>query len=184
MTVEWGTVGEWMSGAAASVGLAFAALEIHASRGQRRDEEERRVAAEIERREAMARAVGVTGIPQRVDRSVYERGDPPPEAERWKVEYTVHNGGEYPIDKVVVEVLAVGGGESEEWRPRAAVEVVVGTVLGKQTYEGSVEFGLGREPAFAELTNMVSVNFTDTWNQSWHRAPGVLEPRDHPAHTC
>lgn len=96
----------------------------------------------------------------------------------------VHNSGEYPIDKVVLKVLDPGAPESKDPRPRNAIEVVVSTILAKTAYSSRAEFTLAREPAFSERTQMVSVDFTDTWNQSWHRAPGVLERRDHPAHTC
>lgn len=184
MSVEWGTVGEWAGGLATAGGLLFAGYEISASRRDRADEEKRRREAESQQREAMARAVGVTGIPQRVERSVYEDEDGSPGEERWEVEYTVHNSGEYPIDKVVLKVLDPGAPESKEPRPRNAIEVVLGTVLAKAAYSDRAEFTLAREPAFSERTQMVSVDFTDTWSQSWHRAPGVLERRDHPARTC
>lgn len=182
--IAWGTVGEWVGGLATAGGLLFAGHEISASRRDRAEEDRRRREQEGERREAMARAVGVTGIPRRVDRSVYDGPDVPPGEERWEVDYAVHNSGEYPIDRVVVKVLDPGAPKSGQPRPRDAIQVVVGTVLAKQTYANRAEFTLSREPAFAELTHMVSVDFTDTWNQSWHRAPGVLERRDHPARTC
>lgn len=90
MSVEWGTVGEWMSGVPAAIVLGFAFV-IHASRKERSEQEERRLAAENERREAMARAIGVTGIPQRVERSVYDDEDPPPDEERWEPSITAAN---------------------------------------------------------------------------------------------
>lgn len=64
VSVEWGTVDEWVGGVATSGGLLFTGFEISASRRQRRDEEQRRLETEAERREAMAPTVGVTGIPQ------------------------------------------------------------------------------------------------------------------------
>lgn len=58
----WGTVGEVAGGFAAATALVFASLEIRQSSRQRAEEERRRILAEDERREAMARSVDLSAL--------------------------------------------------------------------------------------------------------------------------
>lgn len=167
----WGSVGEWIAGLAAAGGLFFAAQEIHLSRQQRIEEAEQRRAEEAEHREAMARAVGVQGIPDKVKK-------------QWTLKYTVHNGGQFPIDDVVVVVSDPGRDGDPQDQTGTALEVVIGSIMPGQTVQDEIEVPFSREPAFAEMTRLTGVLFTDTWKQNWYKAPGYLVRRATPACTC
>ncbi len=173
MGLQFGTVGEWIAGAAAAAGLFFTGLEIRASKVERKLEEERRRADELNRRMAMARAVGVQAIP-----SCDARG-------RWSVRYQVHNAGDYPIDNVVL-VVGDPGAETMSLADQVGtvIEVVLGTVLPNQSVEDTVDLNFTREPAFGDLTRLSGLLFTDTWNQPWFRGPGVLEKQPSSPRVC
>lgn len=171
VSTVWGSIGEWFAGFAAAGGAVFAGMEIHSSRKQREEEAEQRRVLEEQHREAMARAVGVQGIPIR-------------EKKRWMLKYTVHNGGEFPIDDVVLVVSDPGVSGAPQEQTGTAIEVVLGTVMSGQSVQEEVELRFSREPAFSESTRLTGVLFTDTWNQSWYRAPGYLVKRAAPARTC
>lgn len=167
----WGSVGEWIAGLAAAGGLFFAAQEIHLSRQQRVEEAEKRRSEEEEHREAMARAVAVQGIPNK-----YKK--------RWILKYTVYNGGRFPIDDVVLVVSDPGREGDPQDQTGTVIEVVIGSIMPGQTVQDEIEVPFTREPAFAERTRLTGVLFTDTWKQSWYKAPGYLIKRNSPARTC
>lgn len=171
VSTVWGSVGEWIAGLAAAGGLLFAAQEIHLSRQQRVEEAEKRRAEEEEHREAMARAVGVQGVPNK-------------QKKRWTLKYTVHNGGQFPIDDVVLVVSDPGREGNPQDQTGTAIEVVIGSIMPGQTVQDEIEVPFTREPAFAEMTRLTGVLFTDTWKQSWYKAPGCLVKRTSPARTC
>jgi len=170
----WGNVAEWVGGLATALALLFAALQIRAAKEQRVAEERHRMDAELEHREAMARAVGVRSFAYDEDGS-------------WYVDYSLQNGGEYPIDDVVIVVTDPG---SPEHRPEdqagTALEEVIGTVLSKETISekrNKVEFT--GEPVFGERTSLASILFTDTWGNHWAKTPlGGLIRRDQPPRIC
>jgi hypothetical protein len=170
----WGNVAEWVGGLATALALLFAALQIRAAKEQRIAEEEHRIAAELEHREAMARAVGVRSV-------TYEDGGD------WYVDYALQNGGEYPIDDVVVVIADPG---SPEHRPEdqagTALEAVIGTVLSKETIrEKRNKVAYKREPVFGESTSLASILFTDTWGTHWAKTPlGGLIRRARPPRIC
>lgn len=181
--IEWGTVGEWVGGLAAALGLAFAAYEIRASIAQRREEEARRVKDERIRREAMARAVSVSTTPRDVDlRTVAE-------AYRWAdihrladeggqwyhLEYSIHNGGDLPINNVVLfagDVQVSAHEQSDLTHPSS--QTVIGTIAAGATEQDSSITFFRAEPALGELTSLAYIEFTDAWSQSWRRRPGEL----------
>jgi len=65
-----------------------------------------------------------------------------------------------------------------------AIELVIGTVLPKETQEDETEVYFSRRPAFGELNSLAQVLFVDTWNQSWVRGPMLLERTAGPARSC
>lgn len=184
VAAEWGTVGEWVGGLAASLGLVFAAWEIRASTRERHAAEARRVADEEERREAMARSVSVRadlGVEPTTDLPGPPTGGPC----AYRMSYRLHNGGEFPIDDVVLVVADPGAdAPSLQDQKGTALELVVGTVASGDTEEGEELVTLTERPAFEELTSLAGVLFTDTWGTHWFRAPGVLERRNSAPRIC
>jgi hypothetical protein len=60
--------------------------------------------------------------------------------------------------------------------------MVIGTMHQAQLHKETVGVHFDyREPVFGELTALASVIFTDTWRQTWWRAPGEIERMDGPA---
>jgi hypothetical protein len=106
---------------------------------------------------------------------------------KWYVEYSLQNGGEYPIENVVVIIADPG---SEEQRPEdqvgTALEDVIGTVLSKETLTPRPQMvHFAQEPVFGETINLASVLFTDAWNQHWAKTPlGGLIRRKGPPRIC
>lgn len=171
----WGPVGTWVGGIATSLGLLFTGKQIRDANRQRAQDEQRRQDEEVERREAMARAVSVSS-------SLAGR-----EGEKEVIEYVVVNGSDYPIDNVVIRINDPGGyfgsyHDGDDFIPR---EIVVGTMYSKQVIEDSYEpREVKPELPFALVTGMATIHFTDPWDQSWERGPGMLEKRDAPPRMC
>lgn len=178
MAVEWGNVGEWVGGLAAAAGLAFAGWEVRvASRRRREDQAAQREAVLRDQefhREAMGRSVSVQAIPnQREDGT-------------WFCKYEVHNGGDYPINGAVV---VIGDPGAEDYRPLdqvgTASETVIGTIAAGSSVNGTFDhLHFSSAPAFAELTGLASVLFTDAWGQHWASSPTGLEKRLAPPRIC
>lgn len=195
--LQYGSVGEWVGGVAAALGLFFAGIEIRRARQEREQEEKRRVDDEIERRKAMARAVGVNAEypdvtveeiaathPWAVEES---EGDPHLKDDRYVwygVEYQVTNGGDYPIDNVLLAIRDPGKPPHDDPQITTAAEEVIGTVAGGQTVSGRRVVHFTDHPVFGELTSLAAVLFTDTWNTHWYRASGELVERDQPPRIC
>lgn len=170
--VRLGDLGTWVGGLATASGLWFAGIQIKDSREERKAEEKRRRAEELERREALARAVAISSIARCDD-------------DGWTISYTLLNGGDYPIGSVVV----VGESLHPECMPKyqqfTSFQNVVGTMHQGQLVEDEVKVKFKyREPVFGELTNLVSVIFTDTWGQSWYRKSGSVERLGQQARIC
>lgn len=196
-SVEWGTVGEWLGGMSAALGLLFAGLQIRLATQQRRQEEKLRTSAEEIRREAMARSVSVNAYYNNADtKDVLAEypwaadapsgvGQDTGESVWLKMEYRLHNGGDLPIDNVVV---VVGDPSAPTYRPQAqvgtATEIVIGTLAAKETDEDQRLVRFGAEPVFGELTALAGVLFTDAWENHWYRAPGKLERCEGPPRIC
>jgi hypothetical protein len=170
----WGNIAEWVGGLATALALLFAAIQIREAKEQRIAEERHRVAAELEHREAMARAVGVRSV-------TYEENG------SWYIDYALQNGGEYPIDNVVVVITDPGSPETRpEDQAGTALEAVIGTVLSKEIIrETRNKVAYSREPVFGESTNLASILFTDTWGAHWAKTPlGGLIHRDQLPRIC
>lgn len=121
----------------------------------------------------MARAVSISSS------VIEEKGG------RYRVEYSLMNGSDYPIDTVVLLVASYDERECEPAEQSGcAAELVIGTMYSKQLIKDSVPVQFDHEPPFVMLTAMASVLFTDSWNQTWWRGPGYLERRNHPARIC
>ena len=170
VAVVWGPVGTWVGGLATAGGLVFTGVQLRDARRDRREEVDRRRQDEAERREAMARSVSVDTVVHRI-------GD------EWVVDYTIVNGGDFPIENVVLLVADV---DAVDVRPADGVgtclQLVVGTLHHKEIVrDDHGPLRIKREPASGELTALGSLRFTDTWGQSWWRGPGRLERTADPA---
>jgi len=177
VTVAWGSVPDWVAGVGAAVGLGFAGWEIRRSREQREHEASAAELAEAERRETMARSVGVRA-------EVANHGDE--HEPRWMVSYKVFNGGSHPISAAVLIVLDPGSDEPDPAAQRGnALEDVIGTILpGETIQEGPIQVEFEREPVFGELTHLGGLLFMDVWGQTWFSRGTDLEKRDHMARIC
>ncbi|TFV65789.1 UNVERIFIED_ORG: hypothetical protein E4P37_08640 [Bacillus sp. AZ43] len=100
------------------------------------------------------------------------------------IKYTLVNGGDYPIDNVVLVVADLVADCVPQEQRGCALELVVGTMYQKQVIEDEAAVRLRGAPAFAEITALGSILFTDSWGQSWWRGPGQLQLRDVPARVC
>lgn len=159
--IDWGSVPDWC--AAIFTGLGFGAA-VYQLRRARLDQDDARKAAQVhetERREAMARAVGVS----------ISWGDSAEGVTAAKVE--VVNSGPFPIHGVVLII------EADEY----PMEVVIGTLLPGRSVEDTYLVDRS-EPAFAELTSGAQVRFTDTYGKHWSRTPDDLQREDSPARIC
>jgi hypothetical protein len=167
--VELGDLGTWVAGIATATGLWFAGIQIRDNRRERKAQEDQRRQDEFERREALARAVAISSLAQR-------------EGDGWTIEYTLLNGGDYPIESVVVVAHSLDPGCKPRNQQLTAFQMVIGTMHQAQLHKETVGVHFDyREPVFGELTALASVIFTDTWRQTWWRAPGEIERMDGPA---
>jgi hypothetical protein len=95
------------------------------------------------------------------------------------------NGGDYPIDNVVLLVADPGADRVDlETQQGTSMELVIGTMLPKQTIKDELFVVLSADPAFGELNSLAQVQFVDTWGQSWIRGPFVLRQTENPARSC
>ena len=160
--IPWLEISTVVGGIAAAATLVGMAAKPLLSRRKNRDERER-----------MARAVGVQAIASQDDTG------------QWFVDYTVHNGGRYPIDNAVLVVADPG---AEDCRPvdqmGTAVEVVLGSIMPKETVKDRTHVHFTAEPAFGEVASLGMVLFTDAWHEHWARSPMGLERRPYPARSC
>jgi hypothetical protein len=165
----WGSIGEVLGGGGTALALLFTAFQIRAANRQRDQDK-------LEYREAMARAVSVSSTADDADHPGV-----------WRIDYTIHNGSQFPLDGPLLLVVDVGAEEvSPGEQIGTATQLVLSTVHPGQTIHDHVDVGFTNdaEPAFGELTGLVSLIFTDAWDQTWLRGPCVLERRTYPARIC
>lgn len=151
--MEWGTVADWAMAVLTAAGFAAAVMQLQSgvrdsqnARKQARKEEE-------DRREAMARAVGLKST-WRPD----EHGGPPDEDGLIPVDVEILNSGPYPIRNAVLLLST-----DDEKVPK---EVVYGTVLPGEHLKDT--YGVRRtEVTFGELTGGATLQFTDTYDVHW-----------------
>lgn len=168
----WGTVGEWVAGLATAGGLVFTGLAVRDSSRERAREEAARVIQEQQRQEAQARSVAITSTAQRGNGT-----------KQWTVQWTVLNGGDYPVDNAVVLIAGESGFDAVAQAGTAA-EVVCGTLIPNKEITQATDIALDHGPAFAELNTLAYVVFTDAWGNHWARGPGLLAKRETPARSC
>lgn len=175
--VSWGSVPDWVAGVGAAAGLGFAGWEIRRSREQREQADRAAAKAEADRREAMARSVGV-----RVEVGECD----PPDGVRWVVNYKVVNGGQHPISAAVLVVRDTGTDDTDmAIQQGCALELVLGTVLPGETLTGGpYEVDFVSDPVFGELTQLGGLIFTDVWGQTWFSQGTELERSDYQARIC
>lgn len=175
--LQWGTVGEWVGGLATAAGLVFAGWQIRRDALTRRAAENRRIEEEEARREAMARSVSVradlTPTGREQGRFLYQ------------LDCRAHNGGDFPIDDVVVVIADPAAPIRDLANQQGAVrEIVFGTVAAGETQSDKQNLTFDAQPVFAELTSLAGVLFTDAWGNHWYRAGGTLRRRELPPRIC
>jgi len=166
--MEIGSLAAWASAVLTGGGLLATAYQLRASRA---DAKAARVQAQLDeeqRREAMARAVGVkvSWQPNRV-------GEPPSNDGLMPAHVEVLNGGEFPICGVVLELAT----------DRGPAEIVYGTILPGEHLKDTHEVHR-TGVVFGELTGGATLLFTDTYGNHWARSTDTLERRDQPARIC
>jgi len=102
----------------------------------------------------------------------------------WEVEYTIHNGGDYPINTVLLAVNDPGQEGLPEEQMGTAVEVVIGNLNSGETSQGRTHVHFSAEPMFAEMTYMAAVLFSDHWGNHWATKGGEVIRRQYPARVC
>jgi hypothetical protein len=170
--IQWGTLGEWVGGGATAAGLFFAAYEIRSSKRQRETEDANRKTEELERREAMARAVGFRVVPDQ-DKDG-----------QWHVRYEVNNGGDYPISNAVLVIADPGQRGDLAEQVGTALEVVIGSIMSRKSFEGSSPIMFTRPPAFSEMLTLGGILFSDTWDQHWFSSSHGLVRRSRLPRMC
>jgi hypothetical protein len=169
----WGNVAEWVAATATVLGFGGAIAQLRLSRSdsiRARGQEEQ---DELDRREAMARAVGVKSSWQ-----PDERGRPPTDQDGlMPVQVEVLNSGPYPISSAVLELAS-----DDENLP---MSVVYGTILPGEHLKDT-HLVRRTEVVFGELTGGATLVFTDTYGQHWSSSTSWrgLERRDQPARIC
>jgi len=172
--VQWGTVGEWVSGLATTAGLLFAGYQILLTRRQRVEEELARLTTEKEERVALARAAGLRWTFLVVP-------------EERQVHFRVHNGSKYPISDVCVWVPDLGEGPSRIGTAsfRGLALPVVTVLLPGETFPA-----YGQPARVARLhwprelppgitpPPKAYLSFLDTWGERWMRSDTTLDRRD------
>jgi hypothetical protein len=105
---------------------------------------------------------------------------------RWEVPYTIHNGTDYPINTVLLAIKDPGQEGQVEDQIGTALELVIGNMASGETVEGRLtdHVHFSREPAFAELTYLAAVLFTDHWGNNWAATGRELVRKKHPARVC
>lgn len=163
VTVNWGDVPAWASTVVTTAGFAAAVYQLRLGRQDRQEEREQAQTDEAERREAMARAVGV-----KVD-----WGDTDESKGVTPVTVEVMNGGPYPVSGAVLVI------DADEY----PMEVVIGTVLAGESVKDTYE-ARRTDLAFGELTSGATLRFTDTYGKHWSKTPNDLTVEDLPARIC
>lgn len=173
VSMEWGSVAEWVAATATVLGFggAIAQLRLSRSDSNRAREQERK--DELDRREAIARAVGVKSSWQ-----PNERGGPPAGHDGlMPVHVEVLNSGPTPISGAVLQLTS-----NDQDHP---MEIVYGTILpGEHLRE--THMVPRTEVVFGELTGGATLVFTDTYEQHWSSSTSWrgLERRDGPEGIC
>lgn len=167
--MDAGSAADWAAAIFTGGALLAAVYQLREGRREAERGRQREYAAEADRREAMARAVGVTvqWLPDQ-DYQV-----PPDSNGLMPVETVVLNAGPYPISGAVLELQSDGIGK----------QIVYGTILPGQQIDGRHEVHR-REVVFGELLSGATLLFTDTYGNHWARSTDWLERRADPARTC
>jgi hypothetical protein len=120
----------------------------------------------------MAQRVGVRAVPSKTDDG------------KWEVAYSVHNGGDYPINTLLLAVNDPGQDGRPEDQMGTAVEVVMGSINAGEISQGRTHVHFKAEPSFGELTYMAAVLFSDHWGNHWATKGGEVMRRPYPARVC
>lgn len=166
--MDVGSAAEWAAAIFTGGGLAAAVVQLRMGRIEAQQERIREREAEEERREAMARAVGVTARWQPGPNG----GPLPGHDAQTPVATTVMNSSAYPISNAV---LVLDADDPHE--------IVIGTILPGQELKDTHKVRR-REVVFGEITGGAKLLFTDTYGNHWARSTESLERRDQPARTC
>lgn len=171
--MEWGNAAEWVAAVATVLGFGGAIAQLRLNRSDSNRAREQEHEDELDRREAMARAVGVKSLWQ-----PNERGRPPAGHDGlMPVHVEVLNSGPYPITGAVLELAS-----DDEDHP---LGVVYGTILPGEHLKDT-HMVRRTEVVFGELTGGATLVFTDTYGQHWSSSTSWrgLERRDQHARIC
>lgn len=161
-TVEPGNLAEWLAAIFTGAGFGAAVFQLRQGRIEAKARESHAYEQEVLRREAMARAVGVSVIWDQ------------PNSEGLAIARTeIVNAGPYPISTAVLRLVADG----------APYEVVIGTILPGQHLTDQQQVPRA-ELSFGEITYGATLLFTDTYGEHWARTGDSLERRDTPPRLC
>lgn len=163
MVLDWGSVPDWCGVGLTGLGFGAAVYQLREARLEQQRERDKVREEEIDRQEAMARAVGVKIDWGQTDEA---RGVTTATVE-------VLNGGECSIDGVVIRI------DSDD----VPLEIVVGTLLPGRSVLETLEVERA-EVVFGELTSGATVVFSDTYGNHWSRTGLGLVREEQPARIC
>ncbi|WPR65159.1 hypothetical protein SLW73_02130 [Glutamicibacter protophormiae] len=167
-----GTWADWVTAAVTFFGFGAAVWQLRLNHKESRTSREKAWREEANRREAMARAVGI-----KATWKPGPDGRPPHNSETISVDIEILNSGPYPIRNTVLHLAT-----DDEHLPH---EIVYGTILPgehlKATHEAKRSL-----VTFGELSGGVDLLFTDTWDAHWLSSTSWrgLERREEPARIC
>jgi hypothetical protein len=166
-----GNVAEWVAAIATVLGFGGAIVQLRLNQSDSRRAREQERQDELDRREAMARAVGV-----KINWQPDERGGPPAGHNGLMPAHVeVVNSSPYPIDGAVLMLAS-----DDEQHP---MQVVYGTILPGEHMKDT-HMVPRTEVVFGELTGGATLVFTDTYGNHWGRSPHDLERHADPARIC
>ncbi|WP_370246413.1 hypothetical protein [Nocardioides sp.] len=169
--MESGSWADWVAAIATVLGFGGALFQLRLSYNDSKRAREQEQQAELDRQQAMARAVGV-----KVEWQANDRGGVPDGYDgKMPVEVEVVNTGPYPIDGAVLKVCT----DHEQY----PMEIVYGTLLPGDRLVNT-HLVDRTDVAFAELTSGASLVFTDAYGNHWERSPHGIEKLDQAARIC
>lgn len=107
-----------------------------------------------------------------------------PDEQGSRVQYRIKNGSAYPIGTVVLVVDDPATSGDPVSQVGTTMEIVFPTIGPGDVEEGEAVVHLSHEPAFALLTRMTYLLFTDVWGQHWATNGSRTWRKPAPARVC